>query len=48
MVTLKHHGITAFMAPAATGFAPHGLDSTGDWIMNLPWTYAGVPVMSIP
>ncbi|RLC02825.1 MAG: amidase [Deltaproteobacteria bacterium] len=48
MATMKHHGITAFIAPAATGPAPQGLDSTGDWIMNLPWTHAGVPVVSIP
>jgi Asp-tRNA(Asn)/Glu-tRNA(Gln) amidotransferase A subunit family amidase len=48
IATMKHHGITAFIAPAATGPAPRGLDSTGDWIMNLPWTHAGVPVMSIP
>jgi Asp-tRNA(Asn)/Glu-tRNA(Gln) amidotransferase A subunit family amidase len=25
-----------------------GLDSTGDPVMNLPWTYAGLPVVSIP
>jgi len=44
----KNYGITAFIAPSATGPAPEGLDSTGDWIMNLPWTHAGVPVVSIP
>ncbi|MBC8527015.1 MAG: amidase, partial [Candidatus Cloacimonetes bacterium] len=28
--------------------APPGLNSTGDPAMNLPWTYAGVPTISIP
>jgi hypothetical protein len=28
--------------------APLGLDSTGDPIMNLPWTQAGLPAINLP
>lgn len=41
-------GISAWIAPAALGTAPSGLDSTGDPIMNLPWTYAGLPAINLP
>lgn len=34
--------------PAATGAPPAGLESTGDPIMNLPWTNAGLPAVTIP
>ena len=37
-----------WMAPAAVGGAPKGLASTGDPVMNLPWTQAGVPVLGLP
>lgn len=36
------------LAPAATGAAPKGLDYTGDWIVNLLWTHAGLPVVTLP
>ncbi len=42
------HGIDLWLAPAATGSAPRGLDSTGDPVMNLPWTHAGLPVVAVP
>ncbi|MEX2160884.1 MAG: amidase [Anaerolineales bacterium] len=42
------HGIDAWVSPAATGPAPKGLASTGDPVMNLPWTQAGLPVMGLP
>ena len=45
---MARHHLTAFLAPAAPGPAPRGLESTGDWIMNLPWTQAGLPVVTIP
>ena len=33
----------------ALGFAaPKGLESTGDPIMNLSWTQAGLPAMNLP
>jgi Asp-tRNA(Asn)/Glu-tRNA(Gln) amidotransferase A subunit family amidase len=34
--------------PSAPGTAPAGLESTGDPIMNLPWTALGMPAISIP
>ena len=36
------------IAPSATDFAPKGLESTGNSIMNLPWTYSGLPTINIP
>ncbi|MFC1776978.1 amidase [Pseudomonadota bacterium] len=41
-------GIDMWIAPGATGTAPGGLDSTGDPIMNLPWTHSGLPALSLP
>lgn len=37
-----------WLSPAATGPAPIGQQTTGDPSMNLPWTFAGVPVMTLP
>ncbi len=45
---MSKNGISAWISPPATGTAPHGLNFTGDPIMNLPWTYAGVPVITVP
>lgn len=42
------HQIDAWICPAATGTAPKGIDSTGDPIMNMPWTNAGLPAVTIP
>jgi Asp-tRNA(Asn)/Glu-tRNA(Gln) amidotransferase A subunit family amidase len=44
----KENGIDLWLSPSSVTTAPHGLDSTGDPAMNLPWTYAGVPTLSIP
>lgn len=41
-------GIDAWLAPSAVGIAPHGLGSTGEPAMNLPWTHAGMPVINLP
>ncbi len=46
--TMDERGIDLWIAPAATGPAPEGIDSTGDPIMNLPWTHAGVPTVGLP
>jgi len=35
-------------ATRARGPAPEGLHGTGDSIMNLPWSLAGMPAQSIP
>ncbi|GAC1399196.1 MAG: amidase [Ktedonobacteraceae bacterium] len=40
--------IDIWVSPATTGPAPEGLDSTGSPIMNLPWTYVGMPAITIP
>ena len=40
--------IDAWIAPSAAGPAPGGLGSTGDPVMNLPWTQAGFPAVSLP
>ncbi len=41
-------GIDLWVCPAAPGPAPEGIDSTGSPIMNLPWTYAGMPTTTVP
>ncbi len=40
--------IDLWVSPATTGPAPEGLDSTGSPIMNLPWTYVGMPAITLP
>lgn len=40
--------INAWVCPSATGTAPEGLETTGDPCMNLPWTHAGLPALSMP
>jgi Asp-tRNA(Asn)/Glu-tRNA(Gln) amidotransferase A subunit family amidase len=42
------HDIDLWASPAATGPAPRGLGSTGNPAMNLPWTHAGVPAVTVP
>ncbi len=41
-------GVDLWLSPPAPGTAPAGLESTGDPIMNLPWTHAGLPTVSVP
>ncbi len=40
--------LDAVMTPAAVGTAPEGLGSTGDPVMNSPWTLADVPIVTLP
>jgi Asp-tRNA(Asn)/Glu-tRNA(Gln) amidotransferase A subunit family amidase len=40
--------IDLWLSPPALGAAPRGLDSTGDPVMNIPWTHAGMPAVSLP
>ncbi|CUS04007.2 Amidase [Candidatus Promineifilum breve] len=42
------HAVDLWIAPAAVGPALRGLDSTGDPVMALPWTHAGLPALSLP
>jgi Asp-tRNA(Asn)/Glu-tRNA(Gln) amidotransferase A subunit family amidase len=41
-------GIDLWVCPSTTGPAPEGLSSTGSPLMNLPWTHAGMPAISLP
>lgn len=45
---MDEHGIDAWVSPAAPGPAPRGLESTGDPVMNLPWTQVGFPTLGLP
>ncbi len=42
------HNIDLWVSPSTIAAAPKGLESTGDPIMNLPWTQAGLPAISLP
>ncbi|MCP4397740.1 MAG: amidase [bacterium] len=44
----SRHAIDFWISPSATGEAPIGLHATGDPNMNLPWTHAGLPSITIP
>jgi len=41
-------GVDQWICPAAPGPAPEGLTDTGDPKMNYPWTYAGLPAVTVP
>ncbi len=41
-------GIDLWVCPSALGPAPAGIHATGDPNMNLPWTHAGMPVITLP
>ncbi len=45
---MDEHGLDLWVAPSAVGPAPAGLESTGDPIMNLPWTHVGFPTLNLP
>lgn len=45
---MEEHAIDVWLSPAAIGPAPAGLDSTGDPVMNLPWTQLGFPSLTLP
>jgi Asp-tRNA(Asn)/Glu-tRNA(Gln) amidotransferase A subunit family amidase len=45
---MDEHHIDLWIAPSAPGPAPEGLESTGDPVMNLPWTHAGLPALNLP
>jgi Asp-tRNA(Asn)/Glu-tRNA(Gln) amidotransferase A subunit family amidase len=45
---MRDCGVDLWLSPSAVGPAPEGLDSTGDPVMNLPWTHAGVPTLTLP
>jgi Asp-tRNA(Asn)/Glu-tRNA(Gln) amidotransferase A subunit family amidase len=41
-------GIDLWITPAAPGPAPASLATTGDPVMSMPWSLAGLPAVSIP
>ncbi len=45
---MDQHGLDLWISPPALGAAPRGLDSTGDPVMNLPWSHAGMPAIALP
>jgi len=45
---MREHDIDAWVSPSTVGPAPRGLESTGDPVMNLPWTQTGLPAVSLP
>lgn len=45
---MDQHGLDLWIAPGAPGTAPRGLETTGDPIMNLPWSHSGLPAISLP
>ena len=48
MQLMDKHGLDLWLSPPALGAAPEGLASTGDPMMNLPWTYSGLPTLTLP
>ena len=42
------HDVDMWITPAAMGPAPRGLGDTGNPLMNLPWTYCGLPTLTLP
>ncbi|MFZ2487589.1 MAG: amidase [Anaerolineae bacterium] len=41
-------GMDGWVCPSARGPAPLGLQATGDPALNLPWTHAGLPALTLP
>jgi Asp-tRNA(Asn)/Glu-tRNA(Gln) amidotransferase A subunit family amidase len=46
--TMRSNRLDAFICPSTTAEADKGLLSTGDPVMNLPWTHSGLPTISLP
>jgi len=45
---MNENNIDLWICPPTIGPAPKGLDSTGDPVMNLPWTQIGFPAINLP
>ncbi len=41
-------GIDLWLTPSTLGTAPHGIGATGSPLMSLPWSFVGLPSLSIP
>lgn len=46
--TMKQEGIDIWICPSTTSSAPRGIESTGSPLMSLPWTFLGMPIITIP
>jgi Asp-tRNA(Asn)/Glu-tRNA(Gln) amidotransferase A subunit family amidase len=45
---MQREEIDLWICPSTVGPAPEGLASTGETVMNLPWTHAGMPSLTLP
>jgi Asp-tRNA(Asn)/Glu-tRNA(Gln) amidotransferase A subunit family amidase len=45
---LTDAALDLWISPPAPGDAPEGIHATGQPIMNLPWTHAGLPTLTLP
>lgn len=45
---MDDEGIDLWICPSAPDVAPRGIDATGSPAMNMPWTHAGLPALSLP
>lgn len=45
---MEKEGVDVWLSPATLTLPPKGLSSTGSPLMNLPWTFTGHPVITIP
>jgi aspartyl-tRNA(Asn)/glutamyl-tRNA(Gln) amidotransferase subunit A len=46
--SFQQEGVDALVTPTATGPAPADLAATGDSSLQLPWTFVGLPAISLP
>lgn len=46
--TMDERDLDVIISPSAPGPAPEGLNTTGDPVMNLPWTHSGLPTLTLP
>ncbi|MCW4032389.1 MAG: amidase [Candidatus Bathyarchaeota archaeon] len=44
---MDENNIDVWLSPSSTGVAPKSLESTGNPIMNLPWTHSGLPIINL-
>lgn len=45
---MSKHKFDLWISPSTLTEAPIGIQSTGSPLMNLPWTYSGLPTITIP
>ncbi len=46
--TMRQAGVSVVLSPASVGEAPAGIEATGSPILNLPWTFFGLPTVTVP